>query len=508
MRKKVITALLALVLATSGLSPVYGNSPYSPIVEDVTENRLEENHQEEWLSVEERIYGLSLIWRYLAEMSPHMSALPAEFDWNALYLEYISKVINAQGMAEYYEILSRFVALLGDGKSMLQANYTYIFPISVRYIDSRYVVYAVNPDFADIPVGSVIVSIDGIDTNYFLESTWGDMLGNHTPKTRQNFLANRLQGGLRANSFAIEALTPDGEIIYETISFIPIPEDLTELFVGVESLQDERIAVEDMISLIGADVVVHEGDIHHIIIHGFGNPAMPESVRQYIENVADSAQAFIFDVRRTGGGAADWVILSQFADVREFGSVRAYRQVRDAGPMGLAALFIMQEALGAELPEELWELTIHGYSIRQGRDMFESRHLEELYAIEGSDLWDANIHYEQSLRLFDIPVVILSGYMGGSAVENFIVAVQGAENFTVMGTNTMGMGGDMIMFLLPGEILFGLNLTRQYLPNGQVLNNYGIAPDIWVQQSLSDLLNGIDTQLVYALEYLSEKLSE
>lgn len=182
-------------------------------------------------------------------------------------------------------------------------------------------------------------------------------------------------------------------------------------------------------------------------------------------------------------------------------------QVRNVAGMMLGAMLQTAEREQIPIHDELINWTLYGYNAEDGLNMLLSRHLEQITDFGEVDMWDANLLYQQSLRLFDIPVVILADYGSGSAGESFVLGAQGVNNFTIIGTNTMGMAGDMLSFPLPGGGLLGLNIVKQIAPDGQIINNHGIMPDIWISQTLDDLINGIDTQLVFALEYLSERIS-
>lgn len=173
------------------------------------------------------------------------------------------------------------------------------------------------------PLGSEIVSVNEIATQEFLEQNFGSRLGNRTPFVRENMLAEHLTIDTQRSVMILEAVTPENETILETITFKPLSEELLDII----SEMDNRahLDLENVIQLErGAFAQVHDHNIHHISLQTFGNLAIPEAVRQYIEDVADTAKGFIIDIRGSGGGTSDMVILSQFADPREFNVVTAH----------------------------------------------------------------------------------------------------------------------------------------------------------------------------------------
>ncbi|MDE6031127.1 MAG: hypothetical protein K2G32_05850 [Oscillospiraceae bacterium] len=66
------------------------------------------------LTVEERIYTLSYLWKE-AEYNFAFWAERPEINWNTEYKKFLSLVINAKSDLEYYLLLMRFYALLRDG---------------------------------------------------------------------------------------------------------------------------------------------------------------------------------------------------------------------------------------------------------------------------------------------------------------------------------------------------------------------------------------------------------
>lgn len=70
------------------------------------------------LSVTQRLYGLSLIWQEANYNFAFFDRVP-DLDWDARYREYIPRVISAEDLFDYYELLSRFTALLQDGHTVV-----------------------------------------------------------------------------------------------------------------------------------------------------------------------------------------------------------------------------------------------------------------------------------------------------------------------------------------------------------------------------------------------------
>ena len=150
-----------------------------------------------------------------------------------------------------------------------------------------------------------------------------------------------------------------------------------------------------------------------------------------------------------------------------------------------------------------WSFTPQG---RRGQSMMEGRHLEPS-EITGRP-FNPNVLNQTSLRLYDVPVVILVNYRTASAGDNFVAFAEGVDRFTIIGTNTAGAAGFVATFPLPGGGQFRLAVQRQLTHDGREINNIGIQPDIWVEQTVEDLMIGRDTQLAAAVEYLLKKIAQ
>lgn len=498
-------------LAASILLSVTATAPLQASTQVITPPLSAE--ADTWLSVSERVYGLSRIWERMGTFSPFISALPETFDLNELYAQYLNKVIDAPDMATYYELLARFVTHIGDGKSFVSLpqayRLAYVFPWIAQYIGAELTVVAVDSEFSELSVGDVIHSINNLPALEFLENYFGAVTNTQAPIVRQNDMAMNLSVGPRQLVLDVQAVTPTGESLVETVTLLPLDETVMVAMGQLEAtLADFLWPVPDhAVPLAQGAFATYLGQgIHQIGIRTFANPELPPAVVAYIAEVADSATGFVLDLRLNGGGAADVSILSQFAPVESLGSVGgAYLRVFDAGPALIAQQLLRAYQTGAQLPEGLWETQIAGFSVLDGVDMLSHRFVRDLTqsgGVEGLDIWDSELLAENSLGLFDIPVVILIDHTSASAAESFVITAQGVNNFTIMGTHTPGMAGDLLVFDLPGGGLFGLNVVKQVTETGQTINNFGLAPDIFVPMLIEDLLAGRDTQLQAAIAHL------
>ena len=272
--------------------------------------------EEPWLTVEERIYGLSLIWRYSAEMFAKWDILPSGFDWDALYIEYLSKVIDARDIVEYYMLLMSFAAYLESKSFVGMPEDTPMFrnPIMFAWpVEGRFIIIAVNEGLTNIPLGSEIISVDDMPPLEYLEKNYGGLFGQQTPLYREAFLTHFLSVSFNSKDMSIEAITPEGETIEEAVAFVPL-EDFAGWDLRFENVSYPHVSSRKLLSIA---VYVHENGIHRIIIPSFWESIVFNSVSNYIRSVQDTAAGFILDVRGNSGGFSSPEILHHFIDVHE-----------------------------------------------------------------------------------------------------------------------------------------------------------------------------------------------
>src|SRR6266700_4147833 len=121
------------------------------------------------LSLEERVAGLSRFWAEVKFAFPYFNRRP-EIDWDALYLEYLPKVIQARSTFEYYQMLQRLCALLRDGhtnvyfpKELMETEFVKP-PLRTGLIGGKVLILEI-PSAAlrsqGLKVGDEIVAVDG-----------------------------------------------------------------------------------------------------------------------------------------------------------------------------------------------------------------------------------------------------------------------------------------------------------------------------------------------------------
>ncbi len=101
-------------------------------------------------------------------------------------------------------------------------------------------------------------------------------------------------------------------------------------------------------------------------------------------------------------------------------------------------------------------------------------------------------------------VVILVDELSASSSEEFAGSLQALGRATIVGSQTPGrcLTANIVSLPKGGVLIYPFGQSQT--PNGRVLENNGVIPDIQVALDRKQLLQGIDAQLNVALQYAAE----
>ncbi len=119
---------------------------------------------------------------------------------------------------------------------------------------------------------------------------------------------------------------------------------------------------------------------------------------------------------------------------------------------------------------------------------------------------DATHGYEDlvaSSPVKGMDVVLLIGPGTASAADDMAAEAKCA-GFPLLGTTTQGATGNVIEVDLGGSWSVYLSTQCTLTPDREEINNRGIAPTMFVEQGEEDARNGVDTQVMAAVEYLKK----
>jgi carboxyl-terminal processing protease len=238
-----------------------------------------------------------------------------------------------------------------------------------------------------------------------------------------------------------------------TVTYLDEEDQTQEAILVMETRPQEPFVAEGLAPMyVGFESRRLEGGIAYIQLDGFLPPIL-DGVLDAIQEMAD-APAMIIDIRGNPGG---------FYPVRK----------------AIAGQFFPERTL-------LWR-----YITRPGLDLPGFEH--EAYTDPPEEPYLG-------------PVVVLVDVLSGSSSEEFSGAMSANRRATIIGMRTPGSDLVADIKVLPNGATFIYPIAQTQTADGTILENRGVIPDITVPLDRDDLLNGIDTQLEAAVQYLMSKI--
>jgi C-terminal processing protease CtpA/Prc len=104
---------------------------------------------------------------------------------------------------------------------------------------------------------------------------------------------------------------------------------------------------------------------------------------------------------------------------------------------------------------------------------------------------------------FNGPIVLVTGPHAVSAAENLMQLLVGAHRpVAVVGQPSAGTNGSLTTVLLPGALGFSFTGMGLLNPDGSTFHGVGIQPDVTVPMSATDFRDGVDRDLLTAIDVL------
>lgn len=485
-------------------------------------------------SKEERIYGVSQIWKKASDFYGAWELADTEMSWDEAYKIACEDAGNARTTLEYMRALEKFMAHLNHGNSEsvggpnLSAGLA-VLPFQLGFFSDEFVVTATE-DPNTYPIGTVVESINGVKTGRYLEETYGLYSGHHTPGAREISLANlmyfgnvgeRLELGIRRpGASEAEAVTvrwdknnwldynetkqmnlkTEGQVIHKSEAFevIQVDENIACLRLKSEmelSYLDTYFA-EIVPILARYDGVVLDmryceaanSLISHTIVESFFGEAIPYceegpamiKVSNYVSN---------FGAWDYWLGMEDSDPYAQFAEVLE--------QVDELIREENAAMIEFGEEMhsgrfeaGEEIEtliEEQWKERYPGVTLNAYTDMYKER--------------------VESCGLKGKPVVMVVDKLTGGSLDSTAAEAKSA-GMTLVGTGTRGATGTLMLIDLSGGWMTGISTQRGLTPEGVDITNNGVEAQIQVDLTAEDIAVGHDSQMEKAMEVVREMIAE
>ncbi len=447
------------------------------------------------LDDELKIYELSKLWKEAEYNFAFWDKV--DIDWDEEYKKALPRVLATKDVYEYYRELRRFMALLCDGHTDVSfpsfvwqdPQYFSAFPVYLFRFGKDIAVISVSEEYKDIiSLYSVLKKIDGIDaTEYIRENCYPYIWHANEGACGMNAMNELMYG--RAGSSSVFSFEKDGRNFAITLT----REDATKIKWYVENASVTSDSARQMI--VSGDsfkIEMTEDGIAIMKFTSFADGSMPEIVYGHFEEFS-KAKSFILDVRGNTGG----------------NSVNGHQ---------IAAMFIDGDFQNFSGEMQTYQPTYKAWGVfRDDLKNISLSELEERYTDE-----DSIKEYRMSRHVFFESVtektenhapgklkgpiaVLMNGYTF-SAGEDFVDAMKANTDAVFIGDNTAGSSGQPLCLPLESGGSFRICTMRCIAQNGEEIYNKGFSPDIRVEHSLSDYLEGRDFALEKAMDILREKM--
>ena len=104
----------------------------------------------------------------------------------------------------------------------------------------------------------------------------------------------------------------------------------------------------------------------------------------------------------------------------------------------------------------------------------------------------------------DVPLVVLVNRGSASASEIVAGAIQESGRGTILGEQTFGKGTVQIPHALSNGSELRVTIAEWLTPSGKQISGEGIVPDVYVERTQENFVDGLDPQLERAIEYFLE----
>jgi len=325
-----------------------------------------------------------------------------------------------------------------------------------------------------LPIGSVITSIDGTDTEEYLELNVYPFISAST----EWWLKTVGIQGSPAHGVGLLFGSPESEIVLTYKAPGESSEKEIRLTRSLEIPPKEEWIFSENVTPPSFEFKMKDNDIAYFKINTFATPFVRDEFNKVLPEIRNKAKAIIFDVRKNTGGNSSygWDIGKSFFTEAVIPAKWKTRNLISA--YAAWGLFMQDEKYRSHYTGNAW--------FEQG----------DFSMVQPAD------------TVSEIPIAVLIGPDAFSAGEDFVVYMKNNPRAVFIGSSTAGSTGQPFMAGLPGGSQLAVTAKRDRLTDGTEFVGYGIKPDIEVENTLESFIEGRDLVLEKALEVLKGKIDK
>ena len=432
------------------------------------------NKMESVLSNEEKLYALSLFWSEAKYNFAFIDKLT--FDLDSLYKAFIPKIIATYNDYEFYDLMKRFACHFKDGHTNVYyqksvTGYEDYIPASVRYFkDDLYLVWAWEDLAEKFPIGSKILAINGLKTADYMNKYIMPYIDSDFEPTVK-FLASIKVFSARplTDTLTVTYQTPDNKVLTTSL-----PRD-------GEAKRDTRknVGYTPQFWNRPIEITWKENEIAVLAVNTFDDRS--GQLTQLFEQLKDTlynAKGIIIDLRQNGGGITNmaWHLLQYI--------------VKDNYFLNFA-----------------WQTRTND-GVRKAQGNFRKEYVDYYKNCAYRTVPADTVFISDSIRRFNVPIVILTSTMTVSAAEDFLIILyERPDRPLFIGQPSFGSTGSPLMLWGWPENGYARVCARRVLfPYSMKPFTEGIRPDIQVDYTFDEFMSGKDKDMEVAIKELQKQI--
>lgn len=422
--------------------------------------KLRQNKSEDWTgSFEHKVNCVLKIYNAILQDFAGLNILH-DFDWKNKVIEYIPKLMIAEELFEFTEILCEMISLLNDNHTRIYLSNELeklhgrnLLPVEVKVIDDKFIIYKVDDRLTNenIYPGLEIISIDGTDPK-----------GLYIKYSKTSFLTNvEKERMYRAENCFLGKKDSYVELL--------VRDNRKEESFTVKLKRNKSIWHEESPEVFKSEYF-KDTEILYFKIDSFFQPDI--IIKPFREKLRkhdlSKLKALIIDVRENPGGNSftGYKIISHL--IRKEAllryRVKLNRKLKAGGGGPLFAPFAFFYKYVSDHYDKTWKIKP-----------------------------DKKLSYKGK-------VSVLISRKTGSAAEDFAAVIKENKIAQIYGESSSGSTGDGVFYSLPGYNLLRVSINCGIYSNGEVWHGKGIQPDVLVSDTVESLMQGRDAVLEKAIE--------
>ena len=429
---------------------------------------------------EEKIYGLSLLWKEASYNFAYFDKIP-EIDWDKTYQAYIQKVIETKSIIEYYDVLKQFLALLKCGHTRIfpPQEYREYFDepkIKLINIQNRAIVKDVGESLkSKIPIGSYITKVNDIPINDYLKNEKFPYISCTPEYILWTVGILELLKEKKGTNIKITYITPERK--QEEMTLQCNSKDTDEKWSVSGNEAEGRLTFKKL-----------DNDLLYMALNTFTDRKIRDDFKQHLPEI-QKCKGLIIDIRNNGGGDSDNsnAILKYLIEKPIITVIWKSREH--------IAVYKAWGRYTSELSPDALK------NISEKRKKYLNHYKGNAWYHNSPD----TIFPATDIKV-NIPTVVLAGHMTASAAEDFLIGAKFIRDVVTIGEITAGFTDWAPLFLdLPGGGFALITTTQLISENGDDII-FGIKPDIEVQPTVQDIIENKDTVLEKGIEILNDMI--